>query len=538
MTAFRSLRLLAAWKRIRGSPDPSEVTRVANGSGVQDLVTDLPTPAEAQGPEQAAEPVPSDFAEANGQESCDLNGWQSAFLAESTLPGLPESEPDSVDALTRPELLKTSHEYLSETELGAQALTDQAQFSPGAEDQPLEGALHLIDEYRRIELTALEARSLSNAALQAVQEVAQRLETLAEIRDLGRQTGNQLAVLSGLAEDITQRVDAIERQGGAIEERMGLFTQQKAAIENMTMELGRATTNQLAVLGGLVENLARRVDALQRVSGTIESRTVAFTEHKAESGKLTTGLGRLPKLEDLVGFLVGAVQEFRKRFQALAAFRPPLVDLPAATREDLTRRWRLLAANLRGAGGHFQRHRIALASVVGGLIVVAGVVIISTERGQVQRADQERQYPSLSSAAPEAMLSGSGSLDLVAKPLATPGDDSMTPAAEVQSQRDFFDEPVSAEEREGSPANDAASQGSSRPRFLGTLMANSNPPGADVHVDGRLVGRTPVQLARFRAGSHVVRMEREGYQRWTSAVHVTANQTTRITAQLEAERGP
>jgi hypothetical protein len=180
---------------------------------------------------------------------------------------------------------------------------------------------------------------------------------------------------------------------------------------------------------------------------------------------------------------------------------------------------------------------MALASVVGGLIVVAGVVIISTGRGQVQRADKERQYPSSSSTAPEAMLSGSDSLNLVATPLATPGVDSVTPAVEVQSQRELSDEPVSAEEREGSPANDAASKGSSSgPRFLGTLMADSNPPGADVHVDGRLVGRTPVQLARFRAGSHVVRIEREGYQRWTSAVHVTAYQTTRIIAQLEAER--
>jgi hypothetical protein len=129
------------------------------------------------------------------------------------------------------------------------------------------------------------------------------------------------------------------------------------------------------------------------------------------------------------------------------------------------------------------------------------------------------------------MLSGSGSVDLVAQPLATPGVDITTPAAEVQSQRNFFDEPVTAEEREGSAANP-----SPRPPFLGTLMANSNPPGANVLVDGRLVGRTPVELARFRAGSHVVRMEREGYQLWTSAVHVTANQTTRITAQLEAER--
>ena len=549
MTAFVPRRLLAAWKRIRGSPDRPGVSRVAYDSEVEGLMTTAPTPAEAPGSEQVAEPLPSDPAEGNTKESSDSTEALSMYVAESTLKcDVPASEPDSADAIIQPQPV-SALEDLPETQRGPQALTDQAQISSGARDRSLEVAPRIIDEYRRIELTAREARNLSEAALQAAQEVAQRLETLAEVRDLCRKTDNQLAVLSGLAEHITHRVEALERESGAIEDRMVDFTRQRAEIENMTMELGRATDDQLTVLSGLVEHMTGRVDALERLSGTIEGRMVAFTEQKAEIDKMAVDLGRLSKLEHLVGLLVSVVQELRKpqavghRLSAepsldltyehgvrpggsgevpeFVTVSPPAFDLPAGTRENRTRRWRRFATNLRAASGRLERHRLALASVGGVLIVVASAVIISTGRGQVvERADPPRQDPSSSSTAPNP----------------PPGIEVRTPAAEVQSRRDSFDDQVAERRPQVSPANTGAPKGSPpRPRFLGTLLVNSDPPGASVLVDGQPVGVTPVELAGFRAGSHVVRMEREGYQRWSSAVSVTAYQTTRITAKLEVE---
>ena len=68
-------------------------------------------------------------------------------------------------------------------------------------------------------------------------------------------------------------------------------------------------------------------------------------------------------------------------------------------------------------------------------------------------------------------------------------------------------------------------------------MVDSEPIGSVVFVDQQQVGETPVQLTRLRAGSHVVRIEHGGYDRWTTAVHVAADKQTRVSAKLQAARG-
>jgi serine/threonine-protein kinase len=70
-------------------------------------------------------------------------------------------------------------------------------------------------------------------------------------------------------------------------------------------------------------------------------------------------------------------------------------------------------------------------------------------------------------------------------------------------------------------------------RFVGALNVDSRPPGAKVFVDGKLAGTTPLQLAGLDAGEHVVRIERDGYRRWSSSVRVVASEQNRVTASLE-----
>jgi hypothetical protein len=71
--------------------------------------------------------------------------------------------------------------------------------------------------------------------------------------------------------------------------------------------------------------------------------------------------------------------------------------------------------------------------------------------------------------------------------------------------------------------------------YFGTLAIESTPPGATVFVDRQAVGQTPLELPRVRAGSHAVRVEREGYQRWTAAVNVPASTVTHVSVKLDAE---
>ena len=67
----------------------------------------------------------------------------------------------------------------------------------------------------------------------------------------------------------------------------------------------------------------------------------------------------------------------------------------------------------------------------------------------------------------------------------------------------------------------------------GTVMVNTRPGGAEVYVDGRLVGATPLTLVDVSPGSHAIRLVRAGYREWTTTVDVTAGQEVLVAASLE-----
>ena len=70
-------------------------------------------------------------------------------------------------------------------------------------------------------------------------------------------------------------------------------------------------------------------------------------------------------------------------------------------------------------------------------------------------------------------------------------------------------------------------------QFVGDLTIESQPAGATVLLNQRPVGKTPVLLTTLPTGSYVLWIEREGYNRWTAAVLVSAVNKTRINAKLE-----
>lgn len=76
------------------------------------------------------------------------------------------------------------------------------------------------------------------------------------------------------------------------------------------------------------------------------------------------------------------------------------------------------------------------------------------------------------------------------------------------------------------------------PRYRGSLAIDSDPSGAVVSLDGRVVGSTPILLEDVPAGSRVVRVESSGYERWSAAIRVVANQRTRVNATLQAGSEP
>jgi hypothetical protein len=67
----------------------------------------------------------------------------------------------------------------------------------------------------------------------------------------------------------------------------------------------------------------------------------------------------------------------------------------------------------------------------------------------------------------------------------------------------------------------------------GSMQIVSRPSGAQVILDGRDVGRTPLTLVSVPDGTHAVRLELTGFKPWATTVDVTPGQRTRVAASLE-----
>jgi PEGA domain len=67
----------------------------------------------------------------------------------------------------------------------------------------------------------------------------------------------------------------------------------------------------------------------------------------------------------------------------------------------------------------------------------------------------------------------------------------------------------------------------------GAIEVLSHPQGAQVLLDGHVVGRTPLAIADVPEGTHEVRLEITGFHPWVTSVHVSAGSRARVGASLE-----
>jgi hypothetical protein len=93
---------------------------------------------------------------------------------------------------------------------------------------------------------------------------------------------------------------------------------------------------------------------------------------------------------------------------------------------------------------------------------------------------------------------------------------------------------VNARKRQRSNDVAAATPAVPRAPSLGTLTVNSVPQGARLSFDGRPVGSTPIVLRNVPAGTHLVRIEADGYQVWAWTARVVAHQQNTLTVRLVA----
>jgi hypothetical protein len=68
--------------------------------------------------------------------------------------------------------------------------------------------------------------------------------------------------------------------------------------------------------------------------------------------------------------------------------------------------------------------------------------------------------------------------------------------------------------------------------YRGALSLSSSPEGAQVVLNGKVVGKTPVVLNDLPIGSRAIVVRRDGYSSWSASVRVVAGQRTNVRATL------
>lgn len=68
---------------------------------------------------------------------------------------------------------------------------------------------------------------------------------------------------------------------------------------------------------------------------------------------------------------------------------------------------------------------------------------------------------------------------------------------------------------------------------IGSILAETRPPGAAVWLDQRFVGETPMSIPDVPAGGHRIEFRLDGYRTWTTTVEVVPATQARVAASLD-----
>jgi len=209
----------------------------------------------------------------------------------------------------------------------------------------------------------------------------------------------------------------------------------------------------------------------------------------------------------------------------VALLRSDVATLVRAVDDIRTRSRRPAATN-----SAVQRPAPRTASLIAGValvVVAAGWLWMSNRTGvePVAPATPTSQLPVAVEPAPsKAPAADTAPAASSAVPNKTAADTATPPTVKPATS--------SAKPATPSPISSATPARASPVTYVGTLSIDAQ-PGGEVFIDRRTAGRTPLRVPNLKAGSHLVWIERDGYQRFTRVVQVPSDRTSRLWADLE-----
>jgi hypothetical protein len=111
------------------------------------------------------------------------------------------------------------------------------------------------------------------------------------------------------------------------------------------------------------------------------------------------------------------------------------------------------------------------------------------------------------------------------------------PVASVAAPKTVEPAPAASNATPSRASRPAASGSPAASGYRGGLALTSSPAGAQVVLNGKVVGETPVVLNDLPVGSRAIVVRRDGYSPWSASVRVIANQRTTVRATLTPQSG-
>jgi serine/threonine protein kinase len=238
-----------------------------------------------------------------------------------------------------------------------------------------------------------------------------------------------------------------------------------------------------------------------------------------------------------------------------ASPEPLTSNLSTATTKPVERRTELLADFGKPLeAGTSSRARsiagpVAAALVTGLALGFAGGYAVSMRDHATTSSQEAAQTQPAASSSSSAVVGRKATDVTVADPpkpapsvpprAAAPKAEAAAPAAAAGSKTERRSTPSASSRQTAPRAARAPERATTTPasgtagRFVGALLVESRPEGAKVFLDGRLIGSTPLSMPGIPAGEHAIRLERDGYRRWSSSIRIVASEQNRVTASLE-----
>ena len=234
-------------------------------------------------------------------------------------------------------------EHAALEELRSQLVTAQTEIKQsvdhaGALESELEQirgiASGLTEDYAQLAETSRMAREDSTAAMTAIKEVEQKLEPLAQFREVGQDTEERLVALNALAERVSLKAKVIESQQLTVEHALVQANRVHEMVWSMEAQIGKlkegmkhaATAEETiarleklsADTTGRLESAVKLHEETERQTAALEKRGALLLESMhAQIGILAVDKKEVEAVDERLRALDGAVGRAEARVVAL-----------------------------------------------------------------------------------------------------------------------------------------------------------------------------------------------------------------------------